>query len=480
MRPVPLFAALFCTTVLLTACGGGGPSATAEGDVGGGGTTGSTAGGSTTGGDTGGSTAGGDTTGGATTGGSTTGGDTGGTTTGGTTTGGSTAGGDTTGGTTTGGNSTGGDTAGGATTGGSTTGGDTTGGTTTGGSTTGGSTTGGDTTGGTTTGGTTTGGDPGTPPSYDWSALGATLDGYVSSGQIQGYSFALDVGGETVYTRGGGNLPANAIIPIASAAKAPSAAIILSLVDDGLLDLDTPVAQYFGATFDWPADKAAITLRMLLNHTSGLPFSSPCLDDDSTTLEACAQEIAHTDLNFRPGAFFGYSGAGYQLAGYLATVVSGKSWGTLVDERLATPLHMRYFSYGTSDNPRIAGGLITCAADYLKFTQLYLDGGGAAVSAAQTALVQDDQAAGLPVYYKPVPASSGLNGYSFGWWIADPGNHPGSAGPELGDPGLFGTTPWLDFDQRYTAIILITSSTDTGIAMWNDARRDILAQLTSP
>lgn len=472
MRPTSLFAAVLSATVLLSACGGGGSSdGGGSGNTAGGDTTGgATAGGSTTGDTLGGSTTG-DTTGGATTGGTTTGDTTGGSTTGGTTTG------DTTGGSTTGGTTTG-DTTGGSTTGGATTG-DTTGGSTTGGTTTG-DTTGGSTTGGSTTGGTTTGGDGGTPPSYDWSALGATLDGYVSSGQITGYSFALDVGGETVYTRGGGNLPVNAIIPVASAAKAPSAAIILSLVDDGLLDLDTPVAQYLGSAIDWPSDKAGITLRMLLNHTSGIPFNSPCLDDDTTTLQACAQEIANTDLNFRPGTFFGYSGAGYQVAGYLATLVSGKSWSTLVDERLATPLNMRYFSYSGNDNPRIAGGLITSAADYLKFTQLYLDGGGGPVSAARVSLVQENQVAGLPLYYKPVPAGSGLDAYSFGWWISDPGLHPGSAGPELGDPGVFGTTPWMDFDQRYSAIVLITGTTDTGLAIWNDVRPEILAQLNPP
>src|SRR3546814_11710446 len=87
-------------------------------------------------------------------------------------------------------------------------------------------------------------------------------------------------------------------------------------------------------------------MRMLLNHTSGLPFDSPCLSEDDTTLKDCAQEIANTGLNFIPGNRFGYSGAGYQVAGYVATVVSGKSWSTLVNERLAGPLGMNSLTYG--------------------------------------------------------------------------------------------------------------------------------------
>ncbi|WP_020648087.1 serine hydrolase domain-containing protein [Solimonas variicoloris] len=330
------------------------------------------------------------------------------------------------------------------------------------------------------------GGDGESAPAYDWSSLATTLDGFVGSseGKVSGYSFALAVGGHLRYTRAGGDMAADAVIPIASASKAPSATVILSLVKDGLLDLDTPVADYLGDVIAWPLAKRDITLRMLLNHTSGLPFSSPCMDDDNTTLQACTQEIADTTLNSLPGNRFGYSGAGYQVAGFVATHVSGKSWQTLVQERLAGPLGMSTFSYGDTQNPRIGGGAVASATDYLKFAQLYLNGGSvggtAIVSAAQVETAKTSQIEGLPVYYTPVPDGSGLHGYSFGWWISDAAQHPGSAGPELSDPGLLGATPWLDFDQRYTAVVLLNSTTDNGVAMWNAARPDILAQLNPP
>lgn len=330
------------------------------------------------------------------------------------------------------------------------------------------------------------GGGDAQAPVYDWTVLTTTLDGFVGPrmDEVSGYSFAMSVGGNVAYTRAAGDLTADAVIPIASASKAPSATVILSLVKDGLIDLDRPVGEYIGDVVDWPLAKSTITMRMLLNHTSGIPFSSPCLDEDDTTLTACVQEIADTDLNFRPGTMFGYSGAGYQVAGLVAVRVSGKSWQTLVRERLAGPLGMTTFSYGDSANPRIAGGAVCNAADYLRFLQLYLDGGKAGktriVTGAQVADAQTNQVAGLPVYYEPVPEDSGLEGYSFGWWISGDSLHPGSAGPELSDPGLFGTTPWLDFDLRYAAVLLITSTSDNGFAMWNAARSDILAQLVPP
>ncbi len=316
-----------------------------------------------------------------------------------------------------------------------------------------------------------------------WVVVSKALDSFVGVGpdQVGGYSFALAVNGKTVFTRAGGLFPTDAAVPIASASKAPSATIILSLVKDGLIDLDTPVSEYLGNLVYWPLDKRAITMRMLLNHTSGIPFTSSCLDEDNTSLRACTQEIANSRLDFAPGTAFGYSGAGYQVAGFVAQQVSGKSWTTLVQERLTEPLGMSSFNYGDPRNPRIAGGAVSNAEDYLKFTQLYLDGGRVGdtevITPGQVQTAKTSQIAGLPVFYTPIPDGSGIRGYSFGWWISDNAIHPGSAGPELSDPGVLGTTPWLDFGQSYTAIVLISGGAEKGLAIWNAARPEILQEL---
>jgi len=86
----------------------------------------------------------------------------------------------------------------------------------------------------------------------------------------------------------GGYAPADAV-PIASATKLLSTLVILSLVRDGYLTLETPAGALLPT---WPKDKAGITLRMLLAQTSGLPARSDCLETRSATLDACTQEIA--------------------------------------------------------------------------------------------------------------------------------------------------------------------------------------------
>jgi len=323
-------------------------------------------------------------------------------------------------------------------------------------------------------------------PIYDWTALDAKLDSFLGAGgnEVLGYAFSINVNGRKAHTRSGGIIGGDTVLPIASASKAPSATVILTLVEQGLIELDLPVSAYIGSDITWPVAKAAITMRMLLNHTSGLPFDSDCMSDDDTTLKACADEIGGRTLSFRPGLQFGYSGAGYQLAGYIAEKVTGKSWATLVQERLTEPLGMSTFSYGDTRNPRIGGGASSNAEDYLKFTQMWLNNGVAnnrrILRAETIALGRTNQIAGRRVFYTPVPSGSGLNGYSFGWWISDKNQHPGSNGPELSDPGLLGTTPWLDFDKGYTAIVLITSTTDVGLSMWKAARPLIREQIDPP
>lgn len=319
---------------------------------------------------------------------------------------------------------------------------------------------------------------------YDWTALAAALDAAVGSGegQVPGYSFALEIAGRTVFRRGGGNLGQNSTVPIASASKAASAAAILTLVDAGLIDLDEPVSTYLGDSIDWPIGKAPITMRMLLNHTSGLPFDSPCLADSTITLQACAQEIANRPLTIPiPDSAFLYSGAGYQLAGYVAQQAAGMPWTELFEKNLGEPLGLSTFRYVGDQNPRIGGGALSNTIDYLKLMRMFLDGGRAngqeILTSDSAESVKTDQIGNRIMFGKPVDGS--LDGYSNGWWLSAADAHPGSAGPELSDPGVLGATPWMDFDKDYSAALWVISDTTTGVNLWRQLRPLILQQIES-
>lgn len=336
--------------------------------------------------------------------------------------------------------------------------------------------------------------------SYDWSALAATLDGSVGSdnGQVGGYSFKLIDREGSLYARAGGNIAADDLVILASATKLPSVMAILTLVDSGDLALDTPVADYLALDpgFVWPSDKAAITLRMLLAHTSGLPglddsAQPACINDETgISLKDCAQNIANTPLRDAPGAVFNYGGIDFQIAAYIATLISGQNWQDFFQAHLGAPLGLSRFTYGNSatvSNPRAAGGGFSTAAEYSAFLSLLLNdglrGNTRVLSSAMVSEILSDQVAGLPTRYTPFPLLRALSypGYGLGVFVSAPRLHPGSDGPEWSDPGLFGSMPWIDLSLGYGGVLLIISSdTVTGLDIWNDLRPEIIRQLSAP
>ena len=338
---------------------------------------------------------------------------------------------------------------------------------------------------------------------YDWSQLDSALDSFISSaaspasGSVSGYSFLLFNSSGTLLTRSGGDHNLSTVDLLASASKLPSALAILTLVDQGKLNLDTPVASYLqsaGNPITWPSAKAAITTRMLLSHTSGLPGlddnQPACLNQQtSTTLQKCAQDIANASLVSQPGAEFNYGGADYQLAGYLAVLISGAaSWQAFFNSAIAAPLGgIPSFSYGSAasvTNPRIAGGAASNVTDYATLLAMVRAGGtynGTQVlSAAAITTLTANEIQGLPNIYNPFPPDSAGDypGYGLGVFISTPALYQPSPGPEYSDPGLYGVTPWFDNGVNYGAVLLINQDTSTGLDMWNTARPLIIQQLT--
>jgi D-alanyl-D-alanine carboxypeptidase len=121
------------------------------------------------------------------------------------------------------------------------------------------------------------------------------------------------------------------------------AALCLQLVDEGLLDLDVPIATYLP---DAPLARR-VTLRMLLAHRSGLfdYFQAPNYKrrvfDDPThawTVEEILSMVGKPV--FRPGEGFGYSNTNYVVAGQILEAVTGQSLAQLIHERLLGPAGM--------------------------------------------------------------------------------------------------------------------------------------------
>ncbi len=329
---------------------------------------------------------------------------------------------------------------------------------------------------------------------FDWSAVDDTLASAVSAGTVNGASFALVDRIGDLHTAARGNILLNQQVELASATKLPTVMAILSLVDSGQIELDRPVSQYLAldSGFVWPADKAAITLRMLLAHTAGLvgldDAQPDCLAlERLTTLRECAQAIAEIPLVAAPGAVFNYGGADMQVAAHIATILSGQDWQTFFETRIGTPLGLTRLSYGEPaivTNPRVAGGATASAPDYARLLRVLLNNGEyegqRVLSQAMVGEILSNQIAGLPVQFAPFPSSrvADYPGYGLGVFISAPRLHPGSSGPEFSDPGLFGATPWIDVGLGYGGVLLIESTTGNGLDIWDTLRPQITRQLT--
>ncbi len=127
-----------------------------------------------------------------------------------------------------------------------------------------------------------------------------------------------------------------------SVSKEFTAAALLLLAEQGKLSLDDPLAKWFpdlGAA-------AAVTLRQLLTHTSGIRDYWPqdFLTPEMTRPAAAAaiiDEWARRPLDFEPGTDWQYSNTGYVLAGAVVEKVSGETLFEFLRQQVFTPLHMR-------------------------------------------------------------------------------------------------------------------------------------------
>ncbi|EEF62234.1 serine hydrolase domain-containing protein [Pedosphaera parvula] len=179
------------------------------------------------------------------------------------------------------------------------------------------------------------------------------VDGYVreqmKKGSIPGVAVTVIKDGKRVKTGlyGFSNLELktsvtkDSVFEIGALTKQFTAAGILLLVQEGKVSLEAPISQYLTNT---PAAWSSITVRHLLNHTSGIKSftDQPGFElSKHLTQQQFLENLAILPLEFRPGEQFKYGNTGFILLGYIIENVSGKSYWEFMNERLFAPLKMR-------------------------------------------------------------------------------------------------------------------------------------------
>lgn len=305
-----------------------------------------------------------------------------------------------------------------------------------------------------------------------------------------GITVAIGHHGRIVYTQGWGHTdwargapPANdsTMYDMASLTKVVATTTAAMLMEeDGKLDIERTVVSYL-AEFNDP-EKAPITVRMLLNHTSGMK-QYQFLYKEIKGREAYLQRINAKPLIHKPGEMFDYTDWNMIVMQQVVERISGKMLDVLLAERVYGPLGMRdtQFNPPESLKPRIApteiqefrggqvwgvvhdenawamggvsghAGLFSSARDLGIFTQMLLNGGEyngvrvlhPATIARWTARQRKDAARGLG-WETPSPRSSAGRYFS---------------ARSFGHTGFTGTSIWAD-PEKQLFVVLLTNRVD--------------------
>lgn len=148
---------------------------------------------------------------------------------------------------------------------------------------------------------------------------------------------------------------------IASAGKQFVSAAILALADDGKLTLDDPLSKFFP---DAPADKAVVTVRQLLAHTSG--YMQSYVAEQFSTREAATPAMLAEPLAGPPGEQFRYSNINYQLAAAIVEIASGENYRSFVTERLWRPARVTGTGFSTPETVSDVSPIATPLPERLK------------------------------------------------------------------------------------------------------------------
>jgi CubicO group peptidase (beta-lactamase class C family) len=168
-----------------------------------------------------------------------------------------------------------------------------------------------------------------------------------------GCALAIYRDGEIVYSRGYGMaslefgvaISPRTVFDIGSTSKQFAATAIALLAQDGKLSIDDDVRRFIP---ELPQYARPVTLRMLLNHTSGLRdyltlFRLRGVNMDGVTGDAEALDVIlrQRQTNFVPGAEWTYSNSGYFLLSQVVKRVTGETMARFLERRVFVPLGMR-------------------------------------------------------------------------------------------------------------------------------------------
>ncbi len=279
----------------------------------------------------------------------------------------------------------------------------------------------------------------------DVQAVDKYLTQQVKNNRLPGLAVAIVQGDQVIFLKGYGNAaPGKPVTPqtqfyIGSVSKSFTALAAMKLMEQGKLDLDAPVQQYI----PWfrvadPQASAKITVRHLLNHTSGMNNQgNPNHEKVTYNLEEEARLLADVRVNAPAGSKYQYFNQNYRLVGLLIETVSGQSYGDFLRDNIFSPLGMTHSVTNPADASELAQGYSRVFGFPLPQSQVFIPGAlpsGYVITTAEDmaqfmlAQLNNQKADGSPLLQpelleemRTLPAGIDSN-YGMGWMVLENGN----------------------------------------------------------
>jgi D-alanyl-D-alanine carboxypeptidase len=344
----------------------------------------------------------------------------------------------------------------------------------------------------------------------DTKELDALFDALTASGNPPGLSVVVVKGGQIVYNRAFGfadgprgiRSTPDTVYHWWSMTKIPTAIAIMQLQEQGKLSIDDPLTKYlpwFETNYS-SENKPAITIRNLLQHSSGLPDTMPAMigwvhydDQPRNQTEIARQYLSKFNtLKFEPGTRAVYSNYNYMLLGAVIEAISGESYESYITTHILKPLGMSQtsFVYSTEMSEHEAAGSLPVVHFYTPllpflldtnalirerqgnlswFQRLYIDvtpstglvGPAPDVARLMTAYlnngVLDGTAILSPESVAQLTSTAGIDGHGLGWFL---GNLNGKRFLEHAGGGPGFATEMMLFPESSLGIAILANGTD--------------------
>jgi CubicO group peptidase (beta-lactamase class C family) len=290
------------------------------------------------------------------------------------------------------------------------------------------------------------------------------LDGVVQrNAKLLGNNLVAMVWTDTLlYKREMGAFDSKTVVPIGSASKWLTAALVLKFVDMGKISLDDKVSKYIPLYETY--GKGYITIRHCLSHFTGIESQKLGLfgNKKAASLDEEVASFAKREIKSNPGTEFFYSETGLSIAGRILEIVTKKKFDMLIKQQLFNPLGMRKTTFSQLDNSAIdpSSGAQSSADEYMHFLVMLLNNGKyngqQVLSEAAIKELRHIETSPQLIKYAP-KAEEGLN-YALGSWVVEEGGD-GEA-TALAGSALYGTWPVVDWCHGY-ACLVFTKSLET-------------------